>query len=476
MKLYQQLAEQLAELINQRAILPGDKLPSIRRLSMQHKVSIATVQRALEELELRGIVEAKPRSGFYVRMPALEPDNMLSMVIPTAPKPVKIHELASGIFHQCEGYSIDNLGTSYPAPTFYPSNKLKTIASSLVRSNIDAILEVHFSAGNQLLRSELAKRLNLLGCKLTNEDLIITNGCLEALSICLRAVAKPGDTIAIESPGFVGLLQLIESLGFKALEIPCHSVTGLSIEALELALEQWDIKAVAIVPTFSNPSGSTMPQSNRKRLVELLAEREIPLIEDDLFGDLSFDGVPVKPCKAYDNKGLVLYCSSASKTMASGLRVGWIVPGAFYEKVAYFKTFTNISAPNFGQMVVAEFLRSGQYDRHIRQMTKQLAQRVFLFQQYVEQSFPAGTVISRPQGGCILWVALPKPLNGYQLYKKALQKGIGIIPGQLSSASSKFDRFIRLNCACDETIDIEKQVKLLGLLAHRMIKPRSENG
>lgn len=471
MKLYQQLAEQLGDLINQHTILPGDKLPSIRRLSLQHKVSIATVQRALEELELRGVVEAKPRSGYYVKMPAFESESMTAMVIPTAPKPVKIHELASGIFHQCEGYNIDNLGTSYPAPTFYPSNKLKAIASSLVRKSIDSILEVHFSAGNQPLRIELAKRLNLLGCKLTNEDLIITNGCLEALSICLRAVAKPGDTIAIESPGFVGLLQLIESLGFKALEIPCHSVNGLSIEALELALEQWDIKAVAIVPTFSNPSGSTMPQSNRKRLVELLAENEIPLIEDDLFGDLSFDGVPIKPCKAYDKNGLVLYCSSASKTMASGLRVGWIAPGAFYKQVAYFKTFTNISAPNFGQMVVAEFLSSGQYDRHIRQMTKRLAQRMFLFQQYVEESFPRGSAISRPKGGCILWVALPKPLNGYQLYEKALQQGVGIIPGQLSSASNKYDRFIRLNCACDETIDIEKQIQLLGALAHKMLNP-----
>jgi DNA-binding transcriptional MocR family regulator len=468
MKLYQQLADLLSGLINQRVYLPGDKIPSIRRLSRQHKVSVATVQRALEELELRGIIDAKARSGFYVRMPIAETDDFSTLVIPSPPKPVKIHELASGIFHQCEGESIDNLGTSYPAPIFYPSKKLQSIAAKLLRNQINSILEVHFSAGNQLLRNTLAKRLNLLDCRLSSEDLIITNGCLEALSICLRAVARPGDTIAVESPGFVGLLQLIESLGFKALEIPCHPVSGISIEALQLAVEQWDIKAVAIVPTFSNPSGSNMPQSNRQQLVELLAENEIPLIEDDLFGDLAFDGIPIKPCKAYDRKGLVLYCSSASKTIASGLRVGWIAPGKFFKEVSYFKTFTNISAPNFGQMVVAEFLSSGQYDRHLRQMTKLLAQNVFKFQRLIEASFPKGTQTSRPQGGCILWVALPKTLDGYQFYTQALQLGIGIIPGQLSSASRKFDRFVRINCACDETIDTEQQLQRLGKLAHQM--------
>ncbi len=468
MKLYQQLADHIRAMVDQGVYCPGDKLPSIRRLSIQRKVSIATVQKALEELEACGLIEAKPKSGFYVRMPVIKSADYPPILVPSAPKPVKIHELASRIFHQCESKSINNLGTSYPAPAFCPSKNIQKIANKLIKTQINEVIEVHFSPGNLLLRETLTKRLNEAGCRLSVDDLIITNGCLEALSICLRAVAKPGDTIAIESPGFVGLLQLIESLGYNALEIPCHPADGLSIEAIELALQQWDIKAVAIVPTFSNPSGSNMPEGNRKKLVELLADKNIPLIEDDLFSDLAFDGSRIKPCKAFDKKGLVLYCSSASKTIASGLRVGWIAPGAFYNEVSYFKTFTNISAPNFGQMVVAEFLQSGRYDRHLRQITRLFAQRMFLFQQLIEINFPKNTQVSRPQGGSILWVGLPKLIDGYAFYRRALDIGIAIIPGQLSSTSEKFNHFIRINCACEPNIDIKESVIKLGELAHQM--------
>jgi len=470
-KLYQIIADDLNSLIHQGIYCPGDKLPSIRLLSKQKKVSIATIQRALEELEAKGLIEAKPKSGFYIRMPVddyLPEQPPLSSMLPMLPKAVEIHEFASSIFHQCDEQQLTNLATSYPAAEYTPAKQLQKIGNKLLKNNIDDVVQVHFSPGYLLLRQVLAKRLTETGCRLKADDLIITNGCLEALSICLRAVAKAGDTIAVESPGFVGLLQLIESLGYKALEIPCHPVDGLSIEALQLALEQWPIKAVALVPTFSNPSGSNMPQTNRKKLVELLAEKEIPLIEDDLFADLAFDGSKIKPCKAFDKKGLVLYCSSASKTIASGLRVGWIAPGIFYKEVSYFKTFTNISASNFSQMLVAEFLRSGRYDRHLRQLTSLLAKQVYRFQQLIESSFPAETRVSHPQGGCMLWVCLPPNIDGYLFYKKAISIGVGIIPGQLSSASSKFNQYIRLNCACKIEIDLQSCIAKLGELAYKL--------
>lgn len=467
-KLYQQVADELRDLIQQGIYQPGEKLPSIRNLATQRKISIATVQRALEDLETRGLIEARPKSGFYVKMPVTKYSEVSTPMVPLVPKSVEIHEFASQIFHQCESPEVINLGTSYPAASFFAEKYIQQIAAKTVKEQIDDVVEVHFSSGHIQLREILAKRLNESGCRLHADELIVTNGCLEALSICLRAVAKPGDTIALESPGFVGLFQLIESLGYQALEIPCHPIDGISLEALELALEQWDIKALAVVPTFSNPLGTNMPQANRKRLVEMLAEREIPLIEDDLLGDLSFDGARTKPCKAFDKKGLVLYCSSASKTIASGLRVGWIAPGAFYKEVAYFKTFTNISAPNITQLIIAEFFKSGKYDRYLRQLTSVLAQRMYQFQQCVELYFPKNTIISRPQGGCILWVALPRELSGFDFFQLAIQEGIAIIPGKLSSTSKKFDHCIRINCACDPTIDIDEVSKKLGDIAHRL--------
>ncbi len=473
-KLYQKLADYLRDQIKQGVYCPGDKLPSIRLLSSQQSVSIATVQRALEELETRQIIYAKSKSGFYVclnhrdketksTIPLISMANLL-------PKPVKIHELASRIFFQCDKPEMINLGTSYPHVKFFPTKVLQLISSKVIKQQIKEVVEVHFSAGYLPLREALAKRLNQMGCHLSSDDLIVTNGCLEALSICLRAVAKPGDTIAIESPGFVGLFQLIESLGFQALEIPSHPEEGLSIEALEMALEQWDIKAVAIVPTFSNPLGSNMPEVNRKRLVALLSDKEIPLIEDDLLGDMAFDGSRIKPCKAFDKKGIVLYCSSSSKTIASGLRVGWIAPGAFYKEVSYFKTFTNISAPNFAQIVLADFFASGRYDRHQRSLTQSLAKKVYLFKLLIEKSFPQGTWVSSPKGGCILWVILPNPINGLLFFEKALAQGIAIIPGQLSSATKKFDRCIRINCACDPEIDITAVIDKLADIAKNMLQ------
>ena len=467
-KLYEQVADDLRDLILKGVYRPGDKLPSIRLLSTQRKISIATVQRSLEELELRGLIEVRPKSGCYVKMPADQQKVIHTPLIPLLPKSIKIHEIASGIFHQCDEPNTINLGTSYPAAQYFPKKAIQQIATQIIKVQINDIVDVHFSPGHSLLRQALAKRMSENGCQVQADDLIVTNGCLEALSICLRAVAKQGDTIAIESPGFVGLFQLIESLGYQALEIPCHPVDGMSLEALELALEQWDIKAVAIVPTFSNPLGANMPIENRQRLVSMLAGKSIPLIEDDLFGDLSFDGSRTKPCKAFDTKGLILYCSSASKTIASGLRVGWIAPGAFYKDVSYFKTFSNISAPNLTQLIVAKFLSSGKYDRYLRQFTAQLATQMYQFQQAITQYFPAETRISRPQGGCILWIELPKNIDGFELFKKAIAANIAIIPGQLSSASQKFNHFIRINCACDPKINIAAVTAKLAVIIHQM--------
>jgi len=464
MKRYQKLAEWLSQQIEQGVLTLGQRLPSIRALSRQHQVSIATVQRALEVLESRDLVEARPRSGYYVRQSATEPVELELPLMPLIPKSVQVHARASEIFHQCDQPTVINLGTSYPAADYFPNATLAKMGRDLLRRRIHDITAVHFSAGLPALRRALAQQLNQRGCLLREQDLIVTNGCLEALSICLRAVARPGDTIAVESPGFVGLLQLIESMGYQALEIPCHPQTGISLEALQLALEQWPIKAVAIVPTFSNPSGSCMPIENRQRLVRLLAEHQVPLIEDDLLGELSFDGRLYPPCKAFDEKGLVLYCSSASKTIASGFRTGWIAPGAYYHEVEYFKTFSNISAPNFQQMVLAEFLKSGQYARHIRRLQLRLGQNMSRMLALVKRYFPTGTRVSHPRGGCVLWVALPEGIETEQLFSRAIERGVAFIPGDLMSASGKFKNYLRLNCAVGEDVDLEGALRALSSL------------
>ncbi|MFG1490580.1 PLP-dependent aminotransferase family protein, partial [Oceanospirillum sp. HFRX-1_2] len=347
--LYQQIADELARQITEGIFQPGDKLPSIRKLSQQRSVSIATVQSAYEQLELQHLIESRPQSGFYVRQP-ITPNysgtlsdksgisrmvspfgsdsagNAPSCELPTPnqhtdlslPTAVSIKQSASEVLRRCQQPELINLGTAIPSPDFLPVKQLQRIMGSLVRKRMDEVVVAVFPPGLEELRNQIAKRMAESGCHVAASEIVITNGCQEALTLCLRAVAQPGDVIAIESPAFVGLLQTIESLGMKALEIPTHPQKGISLEALQLALQQWPVKAVALVPTHNNPLGFTMPDEHRRELLELLEPLNIPVIEDDLFGDLDYSGNRTPAIKAYDEDGLVLYCSSVSKSIASG--------------------------------------------------------------------------------------------------------------------------------------------------------------
>ncbi len=471
MALYEQIAADLTGLINRGVYRPGEKLPSIRKLAQQNQVSMPTVQRAFDLLEDRRLVEARARSGFYVRSGISLQQQLLIPADPgrLEPERVDVHGLATGVFHRCDQAGIINLGTAYPSAQYLPVSELQRLTSRLLRSNVEQLLEAHFSPGIEALRHTLSQRLAEIGCRIAAGELIITNGCQEALSICLRAVARPGDTIAIESPGFVGLLQLIESMGYRAIEIPCLPDEGISLEALELALDQWSVRAVAVVSSFSNPLGGSIPDDGRQRLVEMLLQRQIPLIEDDLFGDLAFDGQRQKPCKAWDRSGQVLYCSSASKSIAPGLRVGWIAPGSWYSEVDYIKSFTNVSAPALAQLVIAEFMGSGRYDRHLRQLRTRLAQQLHHFQQWVLACFPPGTRCSNPRGGYVLWVELPAGLDAFELHRRAAAQGVGIVPGQLCSATRKFRNCLRINCAADPREDLQGAVRQLGQIAGQML-------
>lgn len=295
------------------------------------------------------------------------------------------------------------------------------------------------------------------------DDIVTTCGTMEALNLCLRAVAKPGDTIAIESPTFYGILQA--SLGMRALEIPTHPRDGIDLDALEQAIKKNKVKACLLIPNFNNPLGCCMPDNNKKQLVEMLGRREIPLIEDDIYGDIYFGAARPKTAKAFDKEGLVLLCSSFSKTIAPGYRVGWTAPGRFKAQVEHLKSMNTIATATLPQMAVARFLESGGYDRHLRKLRKALATQVQRVTLAVRQYFPEGTRITRPTGGFVLWVELPKSVDSLELYRKALEKKISIAPGPIFSAKQKYQNFIRLSCGQAWSDSLEQALKTLGRLA-----------
>ncbi len=471
LKLYESVRQKIEGLIAQGTLRPGDKVPSVRKLSEQLGVSVSTVLQAYRLLEDLGKIKAKPQSGYYVStrlwQPPAEPEISSPKVRST---PVAVNDLVLEVFAATRHPDIVPLGAAIPGPDTLPIRKLNRMLGSVLRRSPTLGSEYDMPPGSEALRVQIARRALDTGCTLSPDQIMTTVGAQEAIGLCLRAVAKAGDTIAIESPSYYGILQLIETLGMKALEIPTHPRDGVSIEALRLALDETRVKACLFVPNYQNPLGCVMPDANKKELVELLAEREIPLIEDDIYGDLGFAGERPKVCKAFDTKGLVLLCSSYSKTLAAGYRVGWCVPGRFAAEVTRLKLVTTLATPSLPQRAVAEFLASGGYDHHLRAVRRTYQQQVERMQDAVCEFFPAETRATRPAGGFVLWVELPEKVDALTLHRQALDERISIAPGPIFSAKQRYRHFVRLNCAVPWSNDIERAMRTLGRLINDQLK------
>ncbi len=471
-KLYETIARQLTERIDQSLYLPGDRIPGVRKLSEQFGVSISTVVQAQRLLEDEGRIEARPRSGYYVRTQPWPVPSPPALSRPsTKPTPVTGQELVLRLVQAANEAGFVQLGAAVPHPSFLPTRAIQRSLSSTVRKYGNELSTYQFPPGNPELRRQIARRMAEAGCQTHPDDIIITSGCQEALTLCLQAIAKPGDVIVIESPAFYGLLQAIEVLGMKALEIPTDPHTGISLAALSLALEKWPVKACALVPNSSNPLGCTMPDENKQALVDLLAQFDIPLIEDDIYGDLGFEAKRPRAVSAFDKNEQVLYCSSFSKSLSPGLRIGWVIPGKYRDKIEYRKYVTSLATPTLPQYAIADFLRQGGYDRYLRQVRRDYQRQVSIMIRAVGKYFPQETRVSQPQGGFVIWIELPKKVDSLQLCQQALAQRISIAPGQIFSATQKYRNFIRLNCAQPWNEVLEKAMITLGRMVHELNKP-----
>lgn len=468
--LYERVAGRITTMIEKGTLRPGERVPSVRRLNEQLGVSVSTVLQAYALLEDLGVLEAKPQSGFYVRLRQRElpPEPRTSKPALSATK-VDVSLLAEAVHEAALDSNNVPLGCATGSPELLPGAKLNRLLGALARRDVLATNRYDSVQGHDELLHQIARRSVDWGCHLTSEDLIVTFGATEALNLCLRAVTKPGDTIAVESPTYFGFLQILESLNLKALEIPTHPREGMSLEGLEAALKREKITACFVVGNFNNPLGSCMPEANKKALVEMLARRGIPLLEDDVYGDLFYGPTRPKPCKAFDKHGMVLTCSSFSKTLSPGYRVGWTAPGKFREHVRRLKLTNTISTVTLPQMAIAEMLKNGGYDRFMRHLRKIYELQVQCMSQAVCKYFPEGTKMTRPMGGHVLWVELPGAIDALELYRKALEKNISIVPGPLFSPKRLYRNFIRLNCGYPWTERIERAMITLGQLAARML-------
>ncbi|UZN47870.1 PLP-dependent aminotransferase family protein [Cupriavidus cauae] len=468
--LYRQLAGHYRQAIAAGTLLPGERMPSIRALMERHGVSLSTALQACREMEAQGLLEARPRSGYFVRPPAPQgtPIAEPSASLPDPAQYVGIHARISAIIARGRRYpDAVNLAGACAPPELYPVEALRQAAGRALRRHPNLLGSAVEPDGHPALRAALARQALQARMTLAPEQIAITHGCTEALNLALRAVAGPGDVIAVESPTYYGLLQILESLGMRALEVPCSPQTGLSLEALELAAQTYDnIRAVVVVPNLQNPQGSIMPDANKARLVQWCEARGIALIEDDCFSTLADDDAPLAAAKAWDRGGNVIYCASLHKNLAPGMRLGWIAAGKWQARVEMLK-FSQ-SRPNelLSQIAVAELMASGDVDRHLRRLRARLRHQRHWAAETIAALFPAGTRLSAPQGGMHLWVELPDRLSSEAVFEQALEAGVRVMPGVVFSNSSRFDHCLRINIGAPRSTALEQAYrKLAGVVA-----------
>lgn len=466
--LYTQVADAVAKLIADGTLRPGERAPSLRRVCSQHGVSMSTAVQAFVELESRGLVEPRHKSGFFVRQPAAPARADATMPRPPrVPMAGSLGNLHASLFDAVASENLIALGGAVPGADILPTVKLNRMLAEKARHAGARGVAYDLPPGSEALRRQISKRMARGGAVVAPADIITTCGATEALMLCLRAVTKPGDVVAVESPTYFGLLHVLEALSLRALEIPADPENGMRLDVLERALQKQRVQACIALPAFSNPLGASMPDEAKQRLVAMLKEREIPLIEDDVFGALPFGPKRPRSCKAFDDSGLVLFCSSFSKTLAPGYRVGWVAPGRYYHQVRMAKLTHTLATATLPELAVAGFLTEGGYDHWLRSVRAVFKDNVAQARRAILEHFPAGTIVTDPNGGFLLWVTMPPKVDALELYDRALAKGISIAPGHMFSLEQRYTHCIRISCGERWSPRIEGAIRTLGSLAKR---------
>ena len=468
--LYLQVAVGIEKMIADDVLKIGDKLPSVRMLSEEYGISMGTAFQAYYHLEGKGLIESRPKSGYYVRFNHRRFPEMPKQIRPEPiSHDVSVKEMISSIYMDIAAPDVINFALAVPDISLLPAAKLNKSVVHALRNTKDHCINYEHTQGNLELRKQIARLAFNWGGKVQPEEVIVTTGCLEAITICLRAVTRPGDTVAVECPTYFGIYQAAESLGLKVVEITSCSINGIELDCLEEAIKNYSIKACIVVPNFNNPLGSCMPDENKKKLVDIITKHTIPLIEDDIYGEMYFGKSRPKTCKYFDKKGLVMHCSSLSKSLAPGYRIGWTIPGKFFEEVRQMKRGLNISSPSLTQSAVAHFLKIGRYEYHLKNLRKALHTQCLRYMQAIIEYFPADTKISRPHGGFVLWLQLNKKINSFKLRTEAMKHKISIVPGRIFSANCNYTHFIRISFGKPWCEDVDYGLMMLGRLIKKMM-------
>ena len=465
---YRQLADSVQGMIESGTLRAGDRLPSLRSMARDYRVSVTTVMSAYEVLENRSLVDARNRSGFFVRARIPSADRIPKrQEASAAPRSIERPDMYDEVISAINDPSIVPLGCAVPSKEIIPEKRLAGISAAVLRKYGADAFSYSVSPGRIELRHQIVKRMLTAGVVTDPSNVITTSGATESLCVALEAVTKPGDLVAVETPTFFGILRIIEDMGLKVVEIPVSPSDGIHLDTLESAAEKHSLKACIVQPNFQNPTGSLMSDADRSRLVKLANRHDFLIIEDDLYADLAYDGVRPTSLLAYDTQGRVIHCGGASKSIAPGLRVGWLVSEKYQSQLQSVKNVRYMANPTLSELIVATFLSDGGYDRHLRRIRSAYQDNAMRMREAVFSAFPEGTRVNSPAGGFVLWIQLPQSYDAEMLARDALEKRISMVPGSIFSASGNLVNCLRLSCGFPFSKLISDSISTIGVLCKK---------
>lgn len=458
--LYNKIAEGLKQQIRDGVLTPGQKLPSVRKLSKEKQVSINTVLQAYLELEKFGLVVSKPQSGFYVSY------SFKNSMLPATSNPIS--EIAEdSVSHIFSTIYNNNTKAKIVLSSGQIAGELLPV-TSLTRELVKAARTLPFGGlqyernNNEKLQRQIALKSTIWGGSFKMHNVILTSGCMHAIALCLRALLKRGDTVAVESPVHFGIINLIRNMGLNLIELPTDPVAGLDLTVLQKAVISKKIQLLIVMGNYSNPFGTCMPNEKKKELVRIMSEQNVPVIENDIYGDIHFDSHMPEFCKSYDESGIVIWCGSASKTLAGGYKTGWMEAGKFKDRILNSEPYLPTANNPIAQEAIANFMESKGYDRFKRKLNQALYQNSYFFHKAINDYFPEEIKITHPTGGIHLWVELPQHVNCLEFYNHAMSRRISIRPGRIYTSQDQFNNAITLSYGVLWDAGIEKALKVLG--------------
>ncbi|WP_440055400.1 PLP-dependent aminotransferase family protein [Pseudoalteromonas sp. T1lg65] len=456
-KKYVELAKKVKCQIIKGSFQFGDKLPSLRLQANTHRVSIDTVQAAYAMLEEQGVIASKPGSGYFVDyIPELESTELIQ-----SPTKVSLQHAVLKVLSHCT-QSRCSLGIAELDSALLPTAQIAKLMKRHIRYSLPELLKTEFSEGEPSLRAAIAKYAIQRGIQCMPEQVTVTAGAQDAVLLALKAIAKPGATILVQSPCFPGILQLIQSLDMRVIEVENDDVGHTFVAALRQVLMTVKVDALVLVPTLNNPDGTTFNLAQRKAIVDICTTHNVPIIENDIFGDLHDVKTRLPTLMSLDQSGQVIYVNSVSKSLGSGFRIGWLITQKYHQQIKILKAFSNVSENRLNQRTVADLLSSGYYQRHLTNLKQALGQQRNLYLSAIAKYFPQQVRVSDPQGGYILWLALPTNIDSEALLERVVANSVCFFPGTLFASDLSYKHFIRINMGAPFDAAIEAKLKLLG--------------